>query len=393
MHEAPVGPVRFRFAEFEFCPGTGELRSGDRTFLLPDQAGRVLEALLAANGELVSRDELRSLLWPEKAYGDFEGGLNAAVRKLRQALGDDGAEPRLVGTLPRRGYRLLVPAVPLGPAVPETPRAGGRRRPWWAAGLAVLVLAGSLGLWLHGRTRRYVQGRFPGEVWNDPSTGLAFVWIPAGTFLMGSPPEERGRGTDENQHQVTLSRGFWLGRYEVTQGQFEAMAGTNPSRFKASGPLAPVENVGWEDAQAFLRRLDARVRDRSYRLPTEAEWEYACRAGTTGSTYGPAGAIAWNAYTSGLRTHPVGQKQPNAWGLYDMIGNVCEWCQDCYRDPYDTSVDTDPVGPQGYHAARGGSWQSGATQSRSAHRASERDFEIPYPVTGFRVVCVPDLIP
>ncbi|HWQ11122.1 MAG TPA: SUMF1/EgtB/PvdO family nonheme iron enzyme, partial [Holophaga sp.] len=184
---------------------------------------------------------------------------------------------------------------------------------------------------------------------------------------------------------------FWLGKYEVTQGQYASVMGTNPSRFREAGLQAPVECVDWGDAQAFLRRLNAQSLGGTYRLPTEAEWEYACRAGSIGSTYGPPGAIAWNAYTSGLRSHPVGEKQANAWGLCDMLGNVSELCEDCYKDPYDTSLDTDPVGPPSnrYHAIRGGSWQSGTTQTRAAHRSSEAEFELRYPMVGFRVACMP----
>lgn len=391
----------FRFAEFEFRGETGELWSQGQNLHLTDQAGLVLEALLKAQGGLVSREDLKKVLWPDKTFGDLEGGLNAAVRKLRQALKDDGAEPRIIGTLPKRGYRMLVFVEPgqdpeAGPDGRKAARGSWvgvpRNRTLWL-GSAVFALAAAMGMsvWLHFHPSGYPVGRSPGELWRDTASGLTFVWIPAGTFLMGSPVEEKGRNTDENQHPVTLSRGFWMGKYEVTQAQYAAVMGTNPSHFKDSGPEAPVESVNWEDAQSFVRALSARVKGRAYRLPTEAEWEYACRAGSTTSTYGPLGSIAWNAYASGLKPHPVGQKQPNAWGLHDMIGNVYEWCQDCYKDPYDTSLDADPVGPPSnrYHAIRGGSWQSGTTQSRAAFRASEELFELRYPFVGLRVVCVP----
>lgn len=408
---------RYRFAEFEFYSKTGEICSQGRSQHLPDQVAKILGALLIAQGELVTRDELKEILWPDKAYGDLEGGLNAAVRKLRQALTDDGAEPRLIGTLPKRGYRLLVTVEQVDGSAPTTvtgapmaltqereiPRMESssgsvletddstHRAPWrlvlFVTILAMAALAGILSF----RSSSLPIGRTPGEKWIDQVSGIEFAWVPPGTFLMGSPPGEKGRNTDENQHQVTISKGFWVGRYEVTQGQYVAVMGTNPSHFKEVGLRAPVECVSWEDTQVFLQKLNARVSYRSYRLPTEAEWEYTCRAGSTGSAYGPLGAIAWNAYTSDLKTHPVGQKLPNAWGLYDMIGNVYEWCQDCYKDPYDLSLDTDPVGPPNnkYHAIRGGSWQSGTTQSRAALRASEKMFELKYPFMGFRVVCIP----
>jgi len=399
MDDPSRHPSSFRFAGFVFDARTGELRSQEQSLHLTDQAAAVLLALLQANGEMVSREELKRILWPDKTFGDLEGGLNTAVRKLRQALGDDGAEPSLIGTLPKRGYRLLVPLETVIPEedLPEAPqpvkddRTVSTRRPRMLllAAIGMLALAGLIWLLYH-RSATLPIGKAPGEIWKDGASGIEFVWIPAGTFLMGSPPDERGRNTDENQHQVTISKGFWLGRYELTQAQYEGVMGENPSKFKEAGPQAPVESVNWEDAQSFLRKLQQRAQGKRYRLPSEAEWEYACRGGSTASAYGPLGAIAWNAYTSGLRTHPVGQKDPNAWGLYDMLGNVYEWCQDCYKDPYDTSVDTDPVGPPSnhYHAIRGGSWQSGTTQSRAAFRASEEVFALRYPFTGFRVVCV-----
>ena len=418
---APDISYRYRFAEYEFRGKTGELWRRGQDLHLPDQAGKVLLTLLCASGDVVTREALKEVLWPDKTHGDFEGGLNAAIRKLRQILEDDGAEPRLIGTLPRHGYRLLVPVesalesvhsgkdpetglgTPLGSqqqsSIPnlESTDVRGRSKPvWsgtrkaWIAAVVLILMTGTLWFLGHGPSR-ITAGRTPGESMRDELSGIEFVWVPPGTFLMGSPASEKGRGTDELQHQVTISRGFWLGKNETTQGQYEAVMAANPSRFKEAGLQAPVENVNWDDAQAFLQQLNQRSTGRTYRLPTEAEWEYACRAGTTGSTYGSLGAIAWTFYTSGQKTHPVGQKLPNAWGLFDMLGNVNEWCQDCYKDPYDITQDTDPVGSptNGYHAIRGGSWTSGTTQCRAAYRASEATFEIRYSIAGFRVVCIP----
>ena len=171
--------------------------------------------------------------------------------------------------------------------------------------------------------------------------GMEFAWIPAGEFLMGSTSAET---FDESPvTRVRISRGYWLGRYEVTQAEWQAVMGTNPSHFAGCGSC-PVESVSWGDAQAFVRQLNGQAGGNRYRLPTEAEWEYAARAGTSGDRYATLDAIAWNGENSGGRTHPVGQKMANAWGLHDMLGNVWEWVQDWYGDYPGGSV-TDPRGP------------------------------------------------
>lgn len=209
--------------------------------------------------------------------------------------------------------------------------------------------------------------------------GIEMVGIEPGTFIMGSPSNESGRSDDENQHEVTLTQGYWLGKYEVTQGQWESLMGSNPSEFKNAGKNAPVETVSWEDTQEFIKKLNARERAAGrlpegyvYGLPTEAQWEYACRAGTSSRYYfgndeGQLGDYAW--YNSGSVTHPVGQKQPNAWGLYDMSGNVYEWCEDWYGH-YPTGPVTNPVGPASgsNRVLRGGSWIYYAKDCRSADR-------------------------
>jgi formylglycine-generating enzyme required for sulfatase activity len=156
---------------------------------------------------------------------------------------------------------------------------------------------------------------------------------------------------------VRITKGFEMGKYEVTQAQWEAVMGSNPSEFK--GADRPVEQVSWEDAQQFLSRLNARGDGYRYRLPTEAEWEYAARAGTTGKYYGELDEIAWYKGNFGGQTHPVGQKKPNAWGLHDMLGNVWEWCWDWYDvNYYGNSPEADPRGPASGQALslRGGSW-------------------------------------
>jgi formylglycine-generating enzyme required for sulfatase activity len=175
-----------------------------------------------------------------------------------------------------------------------------------------------------------------------------FVKIPAGEFDMGCSPNDREcDGANDNErprHRVRISKGFEIGKYEVTQAMWESVMGSNPSHFK--GADRPVENVGWSKAQEFLRRLNARNEGYHYRLPTEAEWEYAARAGSTTAHYGRLDSIAWYHDNSNRQTHPVGQKQPNAWGLCDVEGNVSEWVQDVYVEKYySISPLVDPQGP------------------------------------------------
>jgi formylglycine-generating enzyme required for sulfatase activity len=208
-----------------------------------------------------------------------------------------------------------------------------------------------------------------GKTWRN-SIGMDFVLIPAGTFLMGS---NDGSNDEKPVHEVRLSKSFYLGKYEVTQGQWQAIMGTNPSNFKGDANL-PVENVSWNEMQEFIRKLNAKEGDTKYRLPTEAEWEYAARAGTTtaysfGNDERQLGEYAWYSPNSGNKTHPVGQKKPNAWGLYDMHGNVWEWVQDWYG-PYTAGSAVDPAGPASgsFRVHRGGGWTLVAWFCRPAYR-------------------------
>jgi formylglycine-generating enzyme required for sulfatase activity len=219
---------------------------------------------------------------------------------------------------------------------------------------------------------------------------IEFKLLLGGTFTMGA-----GR----DAHQVTLTQPFELGVYEVTQEQYEGVMGTNPSRF--TGPQNPVEQVSWDDAVEFCRKLSALPAEKKagyvYRLPTEAEWEYSCRAGTQTrfsfvdshselGDYAWLGEYAWYRDNSGKTTHPVGGKKPNAWGLYDMHGNVSEWCQDWMRYYPSASV-TDPTGAASGSSRvyRGGSWSDYAESCASADRGgSSPDF--PYHDKGFRVL-------
>ena len=207
------------------------------------------------------------------------------------------------------------------------------------------------------------------------SIGMDFVLVPSGSFRMGADPNFEDASREETpRHSVTISRAFYLGKYEVTQEQWVAVMGTNPSRFK--GRTNPVEQVSWDDAQAFIRRLNAKEGGSRYRLPTEAEWEYAARAGATGKfCFGDdddqLGRYAWFEGNSGEKTHPVGQLRPNAWGLYDMHGNVWEWVQDWYDGSYyGRSPSTDPRGPATGtgRVFRGGFWDSVARYCRAAAR-------------------------
>jgi formylglycine-generating enzyme required for sulfatase activity len=237
--------------------------------------------------------------------------------------------------------------------------------------------------------------------WADksaPATGKRFyravefaapanmVFIPPGTFRMGSPTNEVDRDPDEGpQTAVTISRGFWMGKYEVTQGEYLAVMGSNPSRFTGD-TNRPVEMVSWFDATNYCATLTQRERTAGriatnsvYRLPTEAEWEYACRAGTTMRfSYGDDPGYtnltnyAWYEDNSGGTTHPVGQKSPNPWGLYDMHGNVMEWCQDWYE-----------AGPG--RVVRDGFWNINARNCRSVFRNFLNPGGGHYNI-GFRVV-------
>ena len=200
-------------------------------------------------------------------------------------------------------------------------------------------------------------------------------WIPAGRYRMGSPVEVEYKSSDEVQREVILTRGFFMAETECTQAQWEAVMGGNPSKFK--GADRPVEQVTWNEIVEYCRKLTARQRADGtlsnaweWRLPTEAEWEYAARAGTTGARHGELDAIAWYRENSGSETHPVKQKAANAWGLHDMLGNVWERCSDWYGD-YTTGIETDPTGPVSGSGRvdRGGGWFNDAGNARSAGRS------------------------
>ena len=208
--------------------------------------------------------------------------------------------------------------------------------------------------------------------------GMEFSYIKPGNFMMGTPSGEHGRQEYETRHRVTLTQGYYLQTTEVTQGQWKAVMGSNPSKF--FGDNCPVEQVSWDDAQSFIQKLNAREGGTHYRLPTEAEWEFACRAGSdTPYANGKSlSSLGWYfANSVRMKTHPVAGKSQNDWGLYDMHGNVEEWCQDWFFDYYSGNA-TNPAGPSmgSIRVIRGGSWQSTVGYVSSCRSAS-RSFTSP----------------
>jgi formylglycine-generating enzyme required for sulfatase activity len=235
------------------------------------------------------------------------------------------------------------------------------------------------------------------ETFTSPALGAKFVLIPAGTFMMGSQNIGTESEGSETPHQVTISRPFYIQTTEVTQGQWERVMGSNPSHFSNCGDDCPVEQVSWHDAQKFIRKLNSLEKTDKYRLPTEAEWEYAARAGTTtrffwGDQDDCSRANYGNGFSSeckGInpgRTMKVGSFAPNPWDLYDMHGNVLEWVQD-WKGNYPTGSVTDPQGASSgfVRVFRGGSWIDDAKSCRSAVRGVS-DPENRYDLLGFRLL-------
>jgi len=236
------------------------------------------------------------------------------------------------------------------------------------------------------------KGPVAGEVWKDNYLGMEFVWVDGGCFEMGCGLWAGDCFDDERPVHEVCVNGFWMGKYEVTQGQWERVMGSNPSHFK-DGANYPIEQVSWNDAQEFIHILKQKA-GKKFRLPTEAEWEYAARSGGkhekwagTSSEY-ELGSKAWYSFNSGSKTHPVGQKRPNGLGLHDMSGNVWEWCQDWYdKDYYRNSPRNNPEGPGGgnFKVFRGGSH----INEPSIIRASVRNWFAPsgpHSTIGFRLV-------
>ncbi|MBV6501566.1 MAG: hypothetical protein CJBNEKGG_04081 [Prosthecobacter sp.] len=216
-----------------------------------------------------------------------------------------------------------------------------------------------------------------------------FCYVPAGSFDMGSPAHEDGRDSHENQVRVTVSQPFWLARTEVTQAQWKAVMGGNPSSFK--GGNLPVESVSWHDAKDFVGKLNANgllPAGWKWALPTEAQWEHACRAGQAGLySGGSLDEVGWYSVNSHRQTHEVGARKPNPWGLHDMHGNVSEWCSDWFGSELTGGVD--PLGSAWgmLRIRRGGSWGDGASNCRCAHRGRLHP-EVSLSLVGFRPALV-----
>ena len=218
---------------------------------------------------------------------------------------------------------------------------------------------------------------------------MELLEIPAGSFCMGST---NGEANEKPVHRVTISNGFYMGKYEVTQAQWRAVIGNNPSYFNDC-ELCPVEQVSWDDAENFINKLNSINDGFRYRLPTEAEWEYACRAGTNGDASANSNEMAWSVENSAERTHTVGRKLPNAWGLSDMIGNVWEWCPDRFNESY-YGAPTDGSawlsgGLEKFRVLRGGAFSHQASDLRSAIRIrTQGSRDTRDKLIGFRVVAV-----
>jgi formylglycine-generating enzyme required for sulfatase activity len=286
-----------------------------------------------------------------------------------------------------------------------SPKEGGSRK--LPRGLGIVIL----GLLSLAACRHPAQDAKPPASWREPATGMEFVFIPPGRFLMGSGPGDPERQSYDVQHPVEISRGFYLGKYEVTQGEWVKLMHRNPSQFPGCGPRCPIETVSYDDIQQFIARLAERSHAR-FRLPTEAEWEYACRAGTrtpysTGASLSTEqanfdGREGEHGDPKKFRGTPVavGSFPPNPWGLYDMHGNVWEWCEDWFAD-YPAGPARDPEGPAKAFAKpvwdarggdwvykrviRGGSWYYDADSARCAlrytHAPADKGFSL-----GFRLV-------
>ncbi|MFZ2419419.1 MAG: formylglycine-generating enzyme family protein [Smithellaceae bacterium] len=233
-----------------------------------------------------------------------------------------------------------------------------------------------------------------GGAFTDVATGMPFAFVKGGCYQMGDTFGDGGKD-EKPVHDVCVSD-FYMGKHEVTQGQWKRIMGNNPSSFSSCGDNCPVENVSWNDVQNFIGKLNSRTGKR-YRLPTEAEWEYAARSGGKSekwsgtSSESSLGDYAWYISNSGRRTHPVGQKQPNGLGLHDMSGNVWEWCQDWYGSNYYGGSGRDnPVGPSSgsYRVVRGGCWINLAAYARAADRSWSRPVNRDR-LLGFRLALPP----
>jgi len=299
------------------------------------------------------------------------GLADGVVEGLELSLHPDrGSRPKsctaLIGLMRGVGRKKTEPSVPPPPPAASKPVVPAEQKPVLTAEVKPAAKPAA--------PEASRSQAVPAELTN--SIGMKFRLIQPGTFMMGSPASEAGRDSDERQHQVTLTKQYSMGIYPVTQTEYKRIMGRNPSNFQ--GDRHPVEQVSWVDATEFIQKLNGlpeeRAAGRVYRLPTESEWEYACRAGSStaycfGDGEARLGEYAWYDSNSGNKTHAVGQKKPNAWGLYDIHGNVWEWCSDWHGE-YPSGAVTDPTGAStgSYRVIRGGSWSLEAALCRSAFR-------------------------
>ena len=310
--------------------------------------------------------ELQSILSPiQRALDDdiLSTAVIATPERLRVQFGKDPWEV-LIGVTPL--HRARRPPQSAATMVPVVFQDGGFHVGWQTKGMLEIVTGTSYEPVTARRSapsgvaqgERDQFGVYADVAVPDSNATFRLRLIEPGTFMMGSPDDEKGRYDYEGpQHQVTLTQGFWPAETPCTQAVYATVMGTNPSRSK--GADRPVERVSWDDAQEFLQRFNERLPGSAFMLPTEAQWEYACRAGTTTARYGELDAIAWYGRNAGGRMHPVMQKQPNAWGLYDTLGNVYEWTGDWFAG-YSHTAQQDPQGPSmgGHRVIRGGSWSA-----------------------------------
>jgi len=259
----------------------------------------------------------------------------------------------------------------------------------WGAGLVAVFIA----LVIYQKSCTPPSSPKPPDLFAENLNGvkLEMLRVPGGPFLMGSPDSEEGRNEDEGpQHRVAVPD-FYIGKYEVNQAQWKAVMGANNNPSSFNGDDRPVERVTWNDAKTFCEKLRS-MTNKAYRLPSEAEWEYACRGRTTGAYAGNLDAMAWYSDNSDSKTHPVGQKLANAFGLYDMHGNVWEWCEDFYHYSYGGKHGNPPTdgsawldgGDSSYRVIRGGAWGNESGIIRSASRKGEAPNERYYKY-GIRV--------
>ena len=236
------------------------------------------------------------------------------------------------------------------------------------------------------------------KTYTIPSIHYAMTYIPAGSFMMGSPVSEKGRYEDETQHRVQMTKGFFMGVTEVTRQQWQMIMGDTPAKSDPGGANHPVDHVSWNECQQFIMALNKQEKSRRYRLPSEAEWEYACRAGSDsaltngdithmGCEHDPnLNRVGWYCGNTEEMTQPVGKKEPNAWGLHDMHGNAWEWCQDWY-EKYPEGQSLNPKGPPAGSSRvfRGGGWGLTARTCRSAFRDKYAP-DLKCKLLGFRIV-------